>query len=400
MKKIIPIAASSLFFAFAILLIGQKSSDKSLVSQWEEVEEATKKGLPKTAIEKLDPLIERALKEKAHAVAIRAIAQKINLEGAIQGNKPEEKITRMEAEMAKAPKEIVPMMNAVLANWYWQYFQRNRWRFTQRTRTAEAPGGDITTWDLPRILSEIDKQFQKTLSHHEVLKKEAVNDYNFLLNQGSVPDSYRPTLYDFVVHDALRFYSAGEQAGSKAQDAFVLSADSPIFASSKDFLAWKIDSDDDESPKIKAIRLFQDLLRFHQEDDNRDASVDADLLRLQFGNNKAFGEEKNARYKAALKRFAQKWADHEMSARAMHRHAQVLHGEGELVEAHKLAKRGAAVFPDSVGGKECKNLVNQIESKSSSVSSERVWNEPLPNVELRYRNLTKAYFRVVSFDWV
>ena len=206
MKKIIPLAGSSLFLAFAIFLIGQKAQPLSLVSQWEEVEEATKKGLPKTAIEKLEPLIDRALKEKAHAVAIRAIAQKINLEGAIQGNKPEEKIARMEAEMTKAPKELQPMMNAVLSNWYWQYFQRNRWRFTQRTQTAEAPGGDITTWDLPRILSEIDKQFQKTLSHHETLKKESVKDYDFLLNPGSVPDSYRPTLYDFVVHDALRFY--------------------------------------------------------------------------------------------------------------------------------------------------------------------------------------------------
>ncbi|SVC72630.1 uncharacterized protein METZ01_LOCUS325484, partial [marine metagenome] len=235
MKKFTRVITVSSFALLAVFVIAQVGKS-SLVDQWEEVEEATKKGLPKTAIEKLNPLIDRALKEKAHAVAIRAIAQKINLEGAIQGNKPEEKITRMEAEMAKAPKEIVPMMNAVLANWYWQYFQRNRWRFTQRTRTAEAPGGDITTWDLPRILSEIDKQFQKTLAHHEVLKKEAVNDYNFLLNQGSVPDSYRPTLYDFVVHDALRFYSAGEQAGSKAQDAFVLSADSPIFASAKDFL--------------------------------------------------------------------------------------------------------------------------------------------------------------------
>ena len=170
--------------------------------------------------------------------------------------------------MAKAPKELQPMMNAVLSNWYWQYFQRNRWRFTQRTRTAEAPGGDITTWDLPRILSEIDKQFQKTLAHHEALKKEAVKDYDFLLNPGTVPDSYRPTLYDFVVHDALRFYSAGEHAGSKAQDAFVLSADSPIFASAKDFMAWGIDSEDDESPKIKAIGLYQDLLGFHQDGEN------------------------------------------------------------------------------------------------------------------------------------
>ena len=133
MKKMIPYTASSLFLVFAVFLIGQKARPASLVDQWEEVEEATKKGLPKTAIEKLDPLIERALKEKAHAVAIRAIAQKINLEGAIEGNKPEEKIARMEAEMTKAPKELQPMMNAVLSNWYWQYFQRNRWRFTQRT---------------------------------------------------------------------------------------------------------------------------------------------------------------------------------------------------------------------------------------------------------------------------
>ena len=361
MKKFTRVIALSSFTLLAAFVIAQVGKS-SLVDQWEEVEEATKKGLPKTAIEKLEPLIDRALKEKAYPEAIRAIAQRINLRGAIEGNKPEEKIVRMEAEIAKAPQEMAPMMNAVLANWYWQYFQRNRWRFTQRTRTAEAPGDDITTWDLPRILSEIDKQFQKTLAHEEILKKTAIGGYDFLIQKGTVPDSYRPTLFDFVAHDALRFYSAGEQAGSKVQDAFELSAESPVFGAGKDFVAWKIQSEDDESPTIKALNIFQDLLEFHEEDENPDAFVDVDLLRLRFGYNKAFGEEKKSRYKAALKRFTARWADHEMSARAMYQWAQVLHGEGEWVEAHKLAKRGATVFPDSVGGKECKNLLSQIES--------------------------------------
>jgi hypothetical protein len=333
-------------------------------------------------------------------VAIRAICQKINLEGAIQGNKAEEKIARLEEEITKAPEAHKPMMRAVLSNWYWQYFQQNRWRFAQRTRTGEAPGEDITTWDLPRILSEIDKQFQKTLSYHEVLKKQAIGDYDFVLNKGNVPESYRPTLYDFVVHNALLFYSAGEQAGSKAQDSFVLSADSPVFASAKDFTAWEIESDDDESPKIRAVKLYQDLLNFHKNGGNQDAFIEADLLRLRYGYNQSFGEEKNARYKAALKRFTQKWAEHEMSARAMYRHADVLRGEGELVEAHKMAKRGISVFPESVGAKECRNLINQIETKSSLVKTERVWNAPFPEIQLRYRNLTEAYFRVVSYDWV
>src|SRR5438128_1845336 len=64
--------------------------------QWQKVDEAVKKGLPKTAIEQLQPIIDGALKDKAYPEAIRAIAKKIALEGTIQGNKPEEKITRMQ----------------------------------------------------------------------------------------------------------------------------------------------------------------------------------------------------------------------------------------------------------------------------------------------------------------
>src|SRR6266850_695836 len=47
---------------------------------------------------------------KGYGEAAKAIARKIVLEGTIQGNKPEEKITRMETAMALAPKEIVPLL--------------------------------------------------------------------------------------------------------------------------------------------------------------------------------------------------------------------------------------------------------------------------------------------------
>jgi len=45
------------------------------------------------------------------------------------------------------------------------------------------------------------------------------------------------------------------------------------------------------------------LLTFHEQDTDPAARLDADLARLRFGYNKAFGEEKKARYKAALQRF-------------------------------------------------------------------------------------------------
>ena len=227
-----------------------------------------------------------------------------------------------------------------------------------------------------------------------------------------MPDSYRPTLYDFVAHQALEFYNSGEQAAAKSEDAFELSADSPIFRPAGEFVGWKILTPAPlRGPQrvgrrrfgfdtLKAIRLYQDLLRFHQNDDDRAALLDADIERLSFGNNKAVGEEKTALYKVALQRFVKQWGDHPISAIARFRLAGVLQQEGALVEAHDLAQQGAQAFPNTPGGNLCYNLVKQIEAKSANIITERVWNEPSPSIRVTYRNLTKVYFRLVRQDWL
>jgi len=108
-----------LIFTTGTLLAGPRDA------QWKAVEDAVNRGLPKTAITNLEPIIQGALMDKAYAEAVKAIGKKIALEGNIQGNKPEEKITRLEAEIAKAPREMVPVMDTLLAHWYWHYFQQN-----------------------------------------------------------------------------------------------------------------------------------------------------------------------------------------------------------------------------------------------------------------------------------
>jgi len=363
------------------------------------LEEAMRKGQPKTALEILEPILARALKYRNYPRAIKLTGQKIALEGIIQGNKPEEKIVRLQAEIAKAPKEMQPVMEAVLANWYWHFFQQNRWRFMQRTATAQPPGDDILSWDLPRILAEIDGHFTTALAAERQLKKIPVAEYDPLLEKGNVPDTYRPTLYDFVAFEALSFYAAGEQAGSRAEDAFDLQSDSPVFATTDEFVKWQVQTTDSESVTVKAVKLYQDLMQFHRRDRDQAAFLDADLGRLNFGYNKAVGEGKADRYKAALKRFVEDNGDHEISARARCQWAGVLQEEGELVEAHKLATQGERAFPNSFGGKMCHNLIEGIEAKSAQASTERVWNAPWPTIQVRYRNLEKVYFRVVRVDW-
>jgi hypothetical protein len=387
--------AALLVAATALVVVGAGPRD----AQWQKVDDAVKKGLPKTAAEQLQPIIDGAIRDKAYPEAIKAIAKKIALEGNIQGNKPEEKIFRMKAEIAKAPKEMVPVMDTLLAHWYWHYFQQNRWRIMQRTATADAPGGDLQTWDLPRILAEVDKQFAKALSHEKELKATPIATYDALLEKGTLPDNYRPTLYDFLAHDALAFYASAEQAGAKAEDSFELMATSPVFAPAEEFRKWEVATTDADSRVVKAIKLYQQLLQFHENGKDPTAYLDADLLRLNFGYNKALGEEKKATYKAVLRRFAEKHSKHELSSKALAFLGNVLHAEGDYVEARTVALQGEKAFPESVGGKMCFNLIQTIEARTANVTTERVWNAPWPGVKVHYKNITQMHFRVVKGDF-
>jgi uncharacterized protein YfaS (alpha-2-macroglobulin family) len=417
--------------AFAFIMATQFSLGAAPRDEaWRAVNDAVQKGLPKTAITNLEPIIAGALKDKAYPEAAKAIAKKIALEGTIEGNKPEERIVRLEAELTKAPKEMTPVLETVLAEWYWRYFQQNRYRFMQRTavsqmpqppargsarsadttRTAsQTPANDFTTWDLPRLFAEIDKHFQASLGAEKVLKATPIAAWDDLIEHGTMPDNNRPTLYDFIAHEALEFYTSGEQAAAKPEDAFELSADSAIFRSVPEFLEWvgRIDGaegvklvGDTNAPGVKALKLYRDLLKFHQGDAApRLAFAAADLDRLEWGWNAAFGEVKNAAYKAALEVFIRANGDFDISALALEREARVLQQEGDLAVAHDLAARGAKLFPTSPGGKLCKNLVTEIEAKEANITTERVWNAPWPKITVRYANVDMVYFRAIPVDW-
>ncbi|MEE3373301.1 MAG: alpha-2-macroglobulin family protein [Planctomycetota bacterium] len=368
-------------------------------AEWKAVEDAVRQGLPKTAIKNLQVVLQGALKDKAYGEAVKAIGRKIALQGAIDGNRAEAKIQRLQAETARSPAAMQPPLRAILARWYWHYFQQNRFRFLQRTATAEPPGKDFTTWDLPRIFREIDVQLELALAEEELLQSISVSQFDALLVKGNSPTSYRPTLFDFLAHEAISFYSSGEQAAARPEDAFDISSDSPVFGTAEEFERWEIEAPESTGPLAKALRLFQKLLRFHRGDDDRSAYLDVDLLRLQFGNNQAFGESKPARYQAALERFAEKHSGHPVSARALHLLAEAWSRSGQMTRAHATALQGRTRFPDSVGGRRCHNLITQIEAPSLQVSTERVWSRPQGSVQVSYRNLGQVFFRVVRYDW-
>ncbi len=372
--------------------------DDQRTQLWKQVEAAQKKSLPKTATAALDKIYKLAIAEKQFPEAIRAVAKKYVIEGQI--NQPAEPyvIRKLQTDMDKFPSEVRPVMQVILANWFYSYYQSNRWRFAQRSQTSQAPSEDFETWDLSRLLNQIDDCFTAALASADELKRVPIGQYENLLREGTVADSYRPTLYDFLAFQSLEFYSLDEQI-IRRQGAFDVGAGSPIFGSVEDFLKWAPKSEDEDSFLLRAVQLYQALLRFHQADQDPAARLDADLHRIRFGNVVAVGTEKTARYQAALRRFADRHAKHPLSSGALLSLATSHNQEGDSATAHKIAREGQSRFPERLYGKQCFNLIQQIESQHLKLATQRVWTRDREMIEVSYRNLEKVHFRLVPFNY-
>ena len=373
--------------------------EEDLDQLWDKIHEAIENGLPRTAIEHLKEFIPKALKKEEYGLAMKGICKQLVLEANIQGDKPEEKVTRLTEEIGKAPELLRPLLKLVLAQWYWQYCQANRWRFSQRDPTAQLADADFTTWDLPRLLDKIDELYTEVLSHEEQLKSITMEMFTDFFEEGSVPMSYRPTLYDFAAFSAIAFYQDGDQIRNEPEDAFELDADSDAFAQAGDFIDYLPETTDTSSPILKAMKLYQGLLGFHINDSSKEAFVDADINRLIFIKAYSFGEDKSDHYITRLSEIAETYPSIPLSSLAYYYWAQELYAQDNFVEAHNVAQEGATQHPDSYGGKRCQSLLGQIEAREIDLKSEYSITPSYAEVRIDYRNITKVHLRVVEDRW-
>ncbi|MCB1078058.1 MAG: hypothetical protein KDM64_09550, partial [Verrucomicrobiae bacterium] len=385
-----------------VLILGfspMKASSAPRDAEWKKVTELFSTAMPQSAIEVLTSIEAAAKAEQAWPEVAKAIAYRIVAETQIQGQQPEEKIRRYEAAIKDAPAETLPVLKTLLAGAYWNYFLQNRYRILQRTRTTEAPSEDFETWDLPRLFSEIDARYRAALENAAALQQIPITDFESLLEKGTVPDRFRPTLYDFLANEALTFYTAAEQAGAAPQDAFGFDASSPALGTMAEFLAWKPESTDTESPKLRAIGLFQDLLRFHAADADASARVLIDLDRIEWAAGEATGDKADARAREQLAALLEAHGEEEAGAAVAGALAERLMASEEFVEARRIAKAAAEGHPKSVFSAACRNLVRQIEARELQIGTEQVWNAAGPEIEITYRNVEAAHFRLVPREW-
>jgi uncharacterized protein YfaS (alpha-2-macroglobulin family) len=417
---VVPIAV--LLFSFTGIFSGIKifNQDKMIKyhfnddykAAWHKVDSLEGKGLTRSALEVVEEIYRAAKKDNNQPQFIKTVFYKLKYGNYIEEDSHIKIINDVKAEIDSAVLPADAILNSILANIYWQYYQNNRWRYQQRTETVNFDNEDFQTWDLSRLIREIVKHFHISLQNSDELKRVSIQDFKDILYYSDSQQAYlRPTLFDLLAHSALSFYINDEASVTDPVYKFELNNEDD-FSSPEDFVNANYQTKDSLSLKFYAIQLYQDLIEFHLDDKEKDALIDVDLARLNFVRNNSIHPKKDDFYLKSLIKLEEKFNAVPYSSLISFNKANYYYYEGvkynsgvsedhkwDLKKALEICNTAIEKYPDTFGAQECRWLRNTILQKSLRFQTEygNIANKPFRSL-VSFKNTDRLFIRIIKWS--
>ncbi|MFO7674028.1 MAG: hypothetical protein R6V74_10015, partial [Lutibacter sp.] len=132
MKKI------ALILSVVILLsvnVKAQQQYKNYDDLWEKVQKFEESDLPKSALTEVEKIYTAAKKENNAPQLLKTLLFKSKYALILEEDAQMNIINSFKKEISKSDFPTKNMLESVLANLYWQYYQQNRWKFYDRTTT-------------------------------------------------------------------------------------------------------------------------------------------------------------------------------------------------------------------------------------------------------------------------
>ncbi len=406
----------SLFFLYTLLVITfirmpglSQTPLPQYESEWQSVEAALAKGLPQSALKTVDAIFRQAKTDGQQGHVLKALVYRVQLEGELGDKLADTKAPRLlEAEIAAASEPVRSVLYSLQANWYFGYYTTHQWELRDRTATT-SPSDDLSLWSATDFLERIEALYLKSLEQEAVLKQTAVSFVQPAVTPGKNTGALRPALYDLLAHRAIEFFQTDAYRIRSSADFYPLT-DTAVLAPAAVFVDLIPENPADSSADWRVLRLFQQLLRFHLNDPDPAALIDADLQRLAFVYGRLQHPDKTRLYRAALQALANRYTDQPGSAQVVYLLALQHFQDAaryqrdksdsayrlEAVRALAIAEEVLKKFPETEGGFNAQNLKNDILQKELAFDVEKVNIPGKPfRISLAYKNTAKVYFRLI-----
>ncbi|WP_250629682.1 alpha-2-macroglobulin family protein [Aureibaculum algae] len=408
MQKSITLLTMILLFSTTII---NAQSDDNYSEAWYKVESFELEGLPKSALAEVEKIYKKAKKDKNDPQLVKTLLYISKFALTLEEDAQLNTILNLKKEATESKFPTKNILESIIADIYWQYFQQNRYKFYNRTNTSEKVDTlDFRTWDLQTIFEETHHHFQASLINSISLQETDLTAYNAILHLQGNSKVYRPTLYDFLAHRAIDFYKTDERNLKRPAYKFEID-NAELLAPNTDFTKNQLYAKDSLSQQLHALRLYKNLTLSHAKDKAPTALVTLTLERLDFVRANAVFSNKDAVYFQTLNTLKDRYNKHEIVTEIDYKIAVFLDSQANAYdpitnnnqwkrkEALKVCEDAMALFPKSTGAEKCKSLQSQILNPSLQITAEKFTLIHKPaKLLVTYKNTDQLYFTALKIS--
>ena len=349
---------------------------------WKQVETFENEGLPKSALKIVEDLETLAKKENQDKQLIKTLLFKSKYALILEEDAQLQVVLDFKKAISNSPSPEKNVLQNMLATLYWQYFQHNRWKFYNRTKTSEkVDDKDFRTWDLETLFEEIHNHYQASLKNGLILQQTPIRDFDILLQTQKNSETFRPSVFDLLAHNALSFYKTNENRITKPAETFSIQ-DEKFISPARKFSSLELKSSDSLALQYHALRIYQDLIQFHLKEDSSLALAQVNIERLEFV--KQNTNITNAQDVLLSTYIAERGFVKNKEAEALYTYeiASIYYQQGsefsqenkenqwKIKEALELCTQTTTQFPNSLGAEKCKTLSLQITKPQLQITTE------------------------------
>lgn len=368
---------------------------------WKAIQKLEQDSRPKTLLQKVEEIYQAAVEEDNRPQQVKAISYKASYLTQTEEDGLDQAIAFLRSQINEGSEEVSALNKIILAEFYRTYLSNNGYRIQDRQYVPGEESKDYKEWSTRTWYDEIRKLYDGALANHNVLDIP-LDEYEAILASNDKGEaSYDkktlkeiPNLYTLIGEKAIAgLQNISHYAG--ADDKLVIS-NNKYFAPVDDFN--KIALDYPASIRAGVLGIYQKMLRPKL---NAEAQLRIDLNRLQYVANEANYDERNEDFVKALDALAVKYKDlPESSSIRVKQASQLLsNSDKNRSRALEICRKAISDYPESNGAKEAQNIINRILQPELSLQTEEVYltGESIL-FGLKYRNLDKAYAKIVKID--
>ncbi len=385
-----------------------KLNNQDYTKEWKTIDSLDRKGLPKSALEKVDKLYEKVVAENNAPQIVKCLMYKGKYQTTLEEDGFANTLREMESHIDKAAFPHNKILESMMAELYTRYLDQNYWKFQNRTGMVDFEPYDFETWTIEQ-LTDRSRELYLSSINDENTKRLALKDFQAILSGKVGEESFQPTLYDFLTYRAINHFSNDRNYLTKPAYQFYINQPEAL-ADLETFINYSFTSRDSTSGKLLVLQLLQKLLDFHKNDEQDLALNYANMRRIAFVYQNTILPEKDKIYLETLEKLKKQYEGKVFSTEVDYKIAEYYYQSGNSYKlgdsdekrlywkkALEICDRAIEAFPESYGAAQCGGLKASILSKSLSfiIESFNIPNEAIL-MNVNYRNIEKVHGRIIK----